>query len=157
MNTDKVENNAMRKKMRNEYEEVRLRAQKLHEEGKKLIMVDIDGTICDHKADPKDSTIASQNSFAIAEPFKERINFINQLYDEGHWIMYWTARGCYNGKDYFKETEKQLRDWGCRFSELNVYKPAYDLWIDDKGVGVNRYQEDFLRFQNDVLEGLEKC
>ena len=29
-------------------------------------------------------------------------------------------------------TEKQLKAWGCKYHELKMNKPAYDLWIDDK-------------------------
>ena len=29
-------------------------------------------------------------------------------------------------------TKEQLDDWGCRYHDLRVGKPHYDLWIDDK-------------------------
>ena len=31
-------------------------------------------------------------------------------------------------------TLKQLNDWGCKFTELRMGKPAYDLFIDDKNI-----------------------
>lgn len=67
-----------------------------------------------------------------AEPYYRRIHKINRLHDLGHEVIYWTARGMATGIDYKELTEKQLASWGCRFSELRMSKPSYDMWIDDK-------------------------
>jgi hypothetical protein len=37
-------------------------------------------------------------------------------------------------EDWFKDTHKQLKEWGCRFHELKMGKPNYDLLIDDKAI-----------------------
>ena len=129
-------------------------AKRIHDRGKRLIMVDIDGTICKNPHDPKDPK-APQGGFVDAVPFPDRIEYINSLHDEGHYIMYWTARGCYDGTDYKAQTQEQLKNWGCRYSELNVFKPAYDVWIDDKAVGVNREKEEFEIFKSSVEYGIE--
>ena len=129
-------------------------AKRVHDLGKRLIMVDIDGTICRNPHDPKDPK-APQGGFVDAEPFPDRIEYINSLHDEGHYIMYWTARGCYDGTDYKAQTQEQLKSWGCRYSELNVFKPAYDVWIDDKAVGVNRDEEEFDLFKSSIEYGIE--
>ena len=50
----------------------------------KTYVVDIDGTICDWEAG---------RDYTLASPFLERIQAINKLYDEGHTIKYYTARG----------------------------------------------------------------
>ena len=47
--------------------------------------VDIDGTICTLTPDPK--------TYEDAEPWNDRIQTINKLYDEGNHITYFTARG----------------------------------------------------------------
>ena len=44
---------------------------------------DIDGTICSN----------TDGNYEIAEPFKDRIEKINQLYDDGNSILFFTARG----------------------------------------------------------------
>ena len=36
--------------------------------------------------------------------------------------------------NWFQTTLKQLNDWGCKFTELRMGKPAYDLFIDDKNI-----------------------
>ena len=46
-------------------------------------VVDIDGTICKTKG----------SDYENSKPIKERIQKMNELFDEGHEIHYWTARG----------------------------------------------------------------
>ena len=87
--------------------------------------VDIDGTICTLTPDPK--------TYEDAEPWYDRIETINKLYDEGHHIKYWTARGSVTGIDWLETTADQLDEWGCQYHELSVgEKPDYDLLICDK-------------------------
>lgn len=86
-------------------------------------IVDIDNTIC-YQTDP--------GNYLTSIPFQERIDIINRLYDEGNNIIYWTARGMASGKDWAELTEAQLKQWGCKFNDLWMKKPQYDVWIDDK-------------------------
>mgnify|MGYP001243973627 FL=1 len=89
-----------------------------------IIFVDIDDTICsgDYNGD-----------YGNAEPIYENINKINKLYDDGHHIKYWTARGSGTGIDWYEVTKKQLDEWGCKHHELSAgEKPVYDLLICDK-------------------------
>ena len=51
------------------------------------IYVDIDETICYYKGD---------RDYNLALPLVDNIKKINKLYDEGHNIKYWTARGTLN-------------------------------------------------------------
>ena len=51
-------------------------------------VVDIDGTICDKPAD-----MHHDGDYSISVPIPGRIEKINKLYDEGHKIVYLTARG----------------------------------------------------------------
>jgi len=96
-------------------------------------MVDIDGTIC--------SQTVSGN-YAYAEPFTNRINHFNSLYDQGHEVHYWTARGGSSGKDWSDLTKHQLEVWGVKYTTLNFKKPSYDIWIDDKAHNVESYLSD---------------
>ena len=41
----------------------------------------------------------------------------------------------------FDLTEKQLKDWGCKYNTLILGKPHADFFIDDKGVN----SDDFLK------------
>ena len=36
------------------------------------------------------------------------------------------------GKNWFLLTQNQLNDWGVKYHELRMGKPAFDLLIDDK-------------------------
>ena len=88
------------------------------------IFVDIDETICFYEG---------ERHYPDAVPSYENISKINKLYDEGHEIVYWTARGAVTGLDWFEVTRSQLDAWDCKFHTLSVGdKPHYDLLICDK-------------------------
>jgi hypothetical protein len=91
------------------------------------VYVDIDETICFYE---------NIRDYSLALPMYSSIEKINKLYDEGHEITYWTARGSIHTHrilEYYKLTKKQLEDWGCKHHNLIVgEKPAYDLLICDK-------------------------
>ena len=90
------------------------------------IFVDIDENICFYDG-------VDRLGYKNAIPNEKNIAKINQLYDEGHEITYWTARGSYSGIDYLELTANQLDEWGCQYHELSVgEKPNYDLLICDK-------------------------
>ena len=93
-----------------------------------IIYVDIDDTICYY-----DNSLNKMN-YSEALPYYKRINKINKLYDENNIIVYWTARGTKTGINWYKITESQLKSWGCKYHELRMGKPAYDLFIDDKNI-----------------------
>ena len=88
-----------------------------------IIYVDIDGTICDTHG----------NDYENAVPDFDSIRKVNELFDIGNTVIYWTARGCISGKDWYSFTLSQLVGWGCKFNSLITSgKPYYDLFIDDK-------------------------
>ena len=87
-----------------------------------IIYVDIDGTICRTEG----------SDYRTAEPRYEEIWKINKLYDKGNTIIYWTARGTVTQIDWLDLVKDQLSEWGCRYHDVRVGKPQYDLWIDDK-------------------------
>ena len=90
----------------------------------KKIFVDIDETICFYEG---------ERNYRNAIPNKNNIAKINKLYDKGHEITYWTARGSVTKIDWFGLTKNQLNNWGCKYHKLSVgEKPHYDLLICDK-------------------------
>ena len=89
----------------------------------KIIYVDIDETICE---------TPTPRNYSNSIPLKENIEKINNLYDKGNTIVYWTARGSKSQINWYELTKQQLNDWGAKFHELRVDKPYYDLFIDDK-------------------------
>jgi hypothetical protein len=88
------------------------------------IYVDIDETICFYEG---------ERNYPDAIPNTKNIDKINKLYDEGHKITYWSARGSTTEINWFDLTKNQLEKWGCKWHALSVgLKPAYDLLICDK-------------------------
>ncbi len=95
-----------------------------------IIYVDIDETIC---VTPDD------RDYTQSTPIKKNIEKINDLYDAGHTIVYWTARGSGSRKDHSKITQKQMKEWKAKFHELKLGKPMYDLFICDNAVNSRDY------------------
>lgn len=94
----------------------------------KNIYIDIDHTICYYK----NSTIDYDYNEAI--PDFNKIKIVNTLYDKGHSITMWTARGMKTGIDWRSITETQLKNWGVKYHKLRLDKPPYDMFIDDKAL-----------------------
>ena len=94
-----------------------------------IIFVDIDNTICTTNGTEYDNSL----------PIKKNIDKINLLYDNGHTIVYWTARGTKLSTNFFALTYEQLNNWGAKFHELRMGKPYFDLFIDDKAITSNLF------------------
>lgn len=84
---------------------------------------DLDNTLCD-----TDGT-----DYENSTPIASRISKVNNLFDSGHEITIFTARGSLLGKSFEALTEKQLQDWGLKYSSLRFGKPPADIFIDDRG------------------------
>jgi hypothetical protein len=97
-----------------------------------IVYVDIDETICESPED---------RDYSLSTPIPDRIQAINDLYDNGDTIIYWTARGTGTGIDWRDVTEKQFKQWGVKYHDLKLGKPIYDIFIDDKNIN----SEEFFR------------
>ena len=95
--------------------------------------VDIDDTICR----PDKTANSTIEKYERALPILERIKKVNSLYELGHEITYWTARGGESGLELEAFTREQLTKWGCKFHTLLMGKPSYDVYIDDKSYNVD--------------------
>ena len=96
-----------------------------------VIYIDIDETICNSPDKP---------NYTTSTPIKENIAKANKLYDEGHIIVYWTARGTATGVDWTEVTKKQFKKWGVKYHSLKFGKPNYDIFIDDKNLNTNLWK-----------------
>lgn len=86
-----------------------------------------------------DKTLVNGPSYTACEPIPGRVEKINRLYDEGHTIIIYTARGATTGINWFTTTYEHLLRMGLKFSELRMGKFNYDVWVDDKAIN----DEDF--------------
>ena len=100
-------------------------------------VVDIDGTIC-----TLPMICEGETDYSLAKPIPHRIAEINRLFDVGHHITFFTARGMgrHNNDavavilEFFELTKGQLTLWGAKHHELIMGKPSGDVYIDDKAV-----------------------
>ncbi len=97
-----------------------------------VIYIDIDETICHYPG--------GKRHYNLAWPIEENIKKANKLYEEGHTIIYWTARGSITKIDYSELTQKQLADWGVKYHDLRMNKPYYDLFICDKAMNTEDWK-----------------
>ena len=89
-------------------------------------VIDIDGTICEEVGE-----------VIGRKPFTDRIAKINKLYDLGHTIVFYTARGLKSGRGeehYRPITEQQLKEWGFNYKDFFFKKHDATHYIDDKAL-----------------------
>jgi capsule biosynthesis phosphatase len=104
-------------------------------------VIDLDGTLCSN----------TNGFYKEAVPFVERIHKLNKLYDIGHQIIIYTARGMgrFNNdvtkaKLEFEElTIDQLKLWGVKYNSLYLGKISGDFYVDDKGVNSDEFFANF--------------
>lgn len=89
--------------------------------------IDLDNTLCK----------TNDNDYINSTPIIERINYVNELKNQGNNITIWTARGSRSGNDYTQLTLKQLKEWNILYDQLKFSKPDLDLLIDDKCINVD--------------------
>jgi CMP-N,N'-diacetyllegionaminic acid synthase len=98
----------------------------------KKFCFDVDGVIM---------TITPQNNYNLSHPILETVEIINQLYDQGNYIIIFTARGYVTGIDWTELTVDQLNKCGLKYHELKFGKPAADYYIDDKFISLEGLKE----------------
>lgn len=117
-------------------------------------IIDIDGTICNAEKLPSGSY-----DYPNAIPIQETINKINQLYDEGHKIFLFTARGYRTFKgdaQKIKEFHKPiLISWlakhNVKYHELHTGKPwgQDPVYIDNRNLSLRSFiTEDSQNYEN---------
>ena len=99
---------------------------------KKLLCFDLDNTLC----------LTRGSDYENSRPIIKNIKFVNNLYDNGFYILIFTARymGRFNENKSkvvsygYRKTHKQLCKWGLMFHKLEMGKPSYDYIVDDKSI-----------------------
>ena len=106
-----------------------------------LFCFDLDGVICKNQ-NYKNSNLINYNK---SKSIPSAIRAINKLYDDGHTITIYTARGMtrYGGdvslvkKKLNKITTNSLKKWKLKYHKLIFGKIYYDFIIDDKSIDYN--------------------
>ncbi|MBF0444614.1 MAG: NAD-dependent epimerase/dehydratase family protein [Magnetococcales bacterium] len=93
----------------------------------KIFVCDIDGVV---------ARLTSENDYSKSSPNVKMIAAINALYDAGHSIIMFTARGTVTGINWQDVTQNQLQSWGLRYHELHFGKPAADYYVDDRMISI---------------------
>ena len=87
-----------------------------------IYVFDLDGTLFD---------LPPGNDYEKAEPIEAMIALVNMLYEQGHTIKIFTARGSSSGIDHTKLTKQQLKKFGVQYHELIMGKPSAHVFVDD--------------------------
>lgn len=109
---------------------------------------DLDNTLCITEKNQDNNW-----DYLNAKPILDRIELVNELFDNGNYIIIETARGCTSKKNWYEQTYKQLMDFGLKFNELRTgVKFNGDLFIDDKGVNSEVFFEKKHQNQFQLLD-----
>lgn len=115
----------------------------------KIFIIDIDGTICENVRNEE-----GLDRMAEAKPLHGSIERINELYEEGHYICFFTART----DEHKKVTEKWLEKYGVKYHQILYNKPRkigkYTEYhfIDDTPVRATTYKGKFGKFVKKTRE-----
>ncbi len=83
-----------------------------------------------------DNTIFSTDGmdYEHSRPIERMVELVNMLFDSGHEITIFTARGSGSGIDFSELTENQLHRAGLKYHTILFKKPPYDVALDDRSV-----------------------
>jgi len=106
----------------------------------KTVAFDVDDVLCFRDETlPVESTIGPKK-YEGCRPNPDKIQLLNDCYDEGYTIVLYTSRGMGQFKGDGKQCEKELREvtirlldeWGAKYHQIVFGKIHFDLLIDDK-------------------------
>jgi uncharacterized HAD superfamily protein len=101
----------------------------------KNYLIDIDGTICD------DIPNEEPERMATAELYPDALETVNEWFDQGHIITFFTSRL----EEHRTVTEKWLNDNGFKYHAMLMGKPRGGNyhWIDNHIVRATRFEGKF--------------
>jgi len=104
-------------------------------DGMKNYLIDIDGTICD------DIPNEEPERMLTAEVYPDALKTLNNWYDQGHIICFFTSRT----EEHRGYTETWLKKHGFKYHSLLMGKPRGGNyhWIDNHLVKATRYKGKF--------------
>ncbi|ADG59983.1 phosphoheptose isomerase [Acinetobacter phage Acj9] len=99
-----------------------------------------------------DNTITAwclKRDYENFKPDTQMVEMINALYDQGHHIVLYTARGMKSvgpgriATEIVPSLVKNLEKIGLKYHELMTHKPLYDWIIDDKAMDPQTFKDHF--------------
>ncbi len=110
----------------------------------KNFMIDIDGTICEDIPNEEPSRMVD------AEVFEGAVETINNWYDEGHVITFFTSRT----ESHREVTEEWLKKNGFKYHSILFGKPRGGNyhWIDNHTVKASKFHSSFTDMVRKVRE-----
>ncbi len=98
-------------------------------------LIDIDGTICE------DIPNEEPERFQFAYEIPEAKDFVNNLYDKGHIITFFTSRL----EEHRESTTEWLLSHGFKYQNILFEKPRGGnyCWIDNANIQAIQYNGDF--------------
>jgi hypothetical protein len=116
----------------------------LNPSDKKNFMIDIDGVLCPHVDNEQ------LEQMRTVEPYPEAVEWVNKLFEEGHYICFFTART----EEHRQITEEWLNKHGFKYHQIIFNKPRGGNYhyIDDRTVRATRYEGKLGRFVRKLKE-----
>jgi hydroxymethylpyrimidine pyrophosphatase-like HAD family hydrolase len=116
----------------------------------KTIAFDLDDVICYRR---KEYENLGPLKYDYCESDPDTVKFINELYEEGHKIIIYTARGMTQFKgnvaliysELYSKTIEQLNGWGLKYDQLVMGKIHYDVLVDDKVMNSSDLTKDGIK------------
>lgn len=107
------------------------------------IVIDLDGTILEEKDEQKRPEPL---------PLAGAVGAVNTLYEMGHQITIYTARG----QNDLELTLRQLKEYGVKYHNLVLGKPVGDIFIDDRAYAFKDWRKDWHKVRNLVSEKMKQ-
>jgi capsule biosynthesis phosphatase len=100
----------------------------------KLLVIDLDGTICEQTT--------GGDAYWTAKPKQDVIDRVNELYGQGWYVTIHTARGMRTCHSDLKDVERRFRmgteNWlvmhMVKYDDLIFGKPPGEMYVDDRGM-----------------------
>ena len=83
-----------------------------------IIFADVEENICN----------IEDEDFSSCVPDFNKIEKMNNLYEKGHHIVYWSSKPK-NSTIWFNYIIERFKNWNVKYHELRLTKPSFDLYV----------------------------